>query len=221
MHGRQVRNRIPRFLIAASCKRSGKRFFMVLSRMFSSEKAKGAPFYLKTQRFYELARTCIYFGISACLFLSGYFQTGSRANLLTIVAVLGCLPASKSLVSTIMYFRYRGCNRDTVEEILPHIGNLVQGFDFVFTSGNGVYEVSHLAIRGKSICAYVGEGKFDDTAFLQHLKEHLALDGEKEVSAKIFHKLSVYRDRLDQMGTVEEDRNQSERILETIKSITL
>ena len=193
----------------------------MLSRMFSTEKAKGTPYYLKTQRFYELARTCIYFGISACLFLSGYFQTGNRANLLTIVAVLGCLPASKSLVSTIMYFRYKSCEPDAVEEILPHTKVLVHGFDFVFTAKDAVYVVPHLAVRGKSICAYAGEGEFREAAFVQHLKEHLALDGEKDVSVKVFHKLSTYVNRLDQMAEVEEDRNQSERILATIKSITL
>lgn len=193
----------------------------MLSRMFSTEKAKGTPYYLKTQRFYELARTCIYFGISACLFLSGYFQTGNRANLLTIVAVLGCLPASKSLVSTIMYFRYKSCEPDAVEEILPHTKDLVHGFDFVFTAKDAVYVVPHLAVRGKSICAYAGEGEFREAAFVQHLKEHLALDGEKDVSVKVFHKLSTYVNCLDQMAEVEEDRNQSERILTTIKSITL
>lgn len=193
----------------------------MLSRMFSTEKAKGTPYYLKTQRFYELARTCIYFGISACLFLSGYFQTGNRANLLTIVAVLGCLPASKSLVSTIMYFRYKSCEPDAVEEILPHMKDLVHGFDFVFTAKDAVYVVPHLAVRGKSICAYAGEGEFREAAFVQHLKEHLALDGEKDVSVKVFHKLSTYVNRLDQMAEVEEDRNQSERILTTMKSITL
>ncbi len=193
----------------------------MLSRMFSTEKAKGTPYYLKTQRFYELARTCIYFGISACLFLTGYLQTGNRANLLTIVAVLGCLPASKSLVSAIMFFRYKSCDRETVEEILPHTKDLVSGFDFVFTAKEAVYVIPHLAVRGKSICAYAGEGEFAEAAFLQHLKEHLALDGEKDVSVKVFHKLSTYVNRLDQMGTTAEDREQSERILATMKSITL
>ena len=194
---------------------------MKLKRLFSSSFAKGTENYLNTQKKYEILRTILYFSVSASLFIAGYLQTKTKVNLLTVVAVLGCLPASKSLVSAIMFFRYKSCDRETVEEILPHTKDLVSGFDFVFTAKEAVYVIPHLAVRGKSICAYAGEGEFAEAAFLQHLKEHLALDGEKDVSVKVFHKLSTYVNRLDQMGTTAEDREQSERILATMKSITL
>ena len=75
---------------------------MKLIRMFSNDSVKGTENYLKTQKKYELLRTILYFGISLSLLIAGWVTTKSRANLLTIVAILGCLPASKSLVSTIM-----------------------------------------------------------------------------------------------------------------------
>ena len=62
---------------------------------------KGLPGYLDYKKKVEIIRTVIYFGIVAAIFFLGYFQTDTRLNLLTVVAVLGCLPASKALVGVI------------------------------------------------------------------------------------------------------------------------
>ena len=69
---------------------------MKLSRLFSYDNFKGSYLYLDTQKKYEIARTIIYFAISFAIFFAGYSLTGTKKNLLTIVAVLGMLPASKS-----------------------------------------------------------------------------------------------------------------------------
>ena len=56
---------------------------------------KGKPGYLKAQRDKLLIQTLIEFGIVIALLVIGYVQTGTKLNLLTLVAILGCLPASK------------------------------------------------------------------------------------------------------------------------------
>ena len=57
---------------------------------------KGKPGYLNYKKKAEILRTVIYFAIVAAIFLLGYTQTHTRLNLMTVVAVLGCLPASQS-----------------------------------------------------------------------------------------------------------------------------
>ena len=78
---------------------------MQFKRMFSTDAYKGTSGYLRTQKNYEILRTVLYFAISLSLFIAGWVTTGSRENLLTIVAVLGCLPACKSLVEMFMFLR--------------------------------------------------------------------------------------------------------------------
>ena len=90
---------------------------MQLIRIFSTAKAKGTEGYIRSQKKYEVIRTLLYFAVSLSLYVAGYIQTGQRANLLTIVAVLGCLPASKSAVSAIMFLRARGCSAEAAKEI--------------------------------------------------------------------------------------------------------
>ena len=69
---------------------------------------KGSFGYLEKQRKRGLIRTILFFAISLAVYLLGYLTTGSNQNYLTIAAVLGCLPASRSAVNTIMYYRYHG-----------------------------------------------------------------------------------------------------------------
>ena len=83
---------------------------MKLSRMFIYDQYKGMRDYLKTQKNYEIARTILYFAISLTLFVAGWIATGKRENLLTVVAVLGCLPACKSMVDMIMFLKHKGCS---------------------------------------------------------------------------------------------------------------
>lgn len=42
-------------------------------------------------------RTLLFFGVSIGLYVMGYVTSGSNQNLLTIVAVLGCLRPAKVL----------------------------------------------------------------------------------------------------------------------------
>ena len=50
---------------------------------------KGKPGYLNYKRKVEILRTVIYFAIVLAIFALGYWQTHTRLNLLTVVAILG------------------------------------------------------------------------------------------------------------------------------------
>ena len=68
---------------------------------------KGTPGYLDYKKKVEIIRTVIYFLLVAAIFTLGYVQTKTRSNLLTVVAILGCLPAAKALVGVITTVRRR------------------------------------------------------------------------------------------------------------------
>ena len=71
---------------------------------------KGTYGYIGKQRRWEIIKTLLMFGISIALYTAGYIATKSNKNLLTLVAVLGCLPASKSAVNMIMFLKAKGCS---------------------------------------------------------------------------------------------------------------
>ena len=143
------------------------------------------------------------------------------ANLLTVVAVVGCLPACKSLVSAIMYLKYKSCSQVAAEQIDAHIGQLHGLYDMVFTSYKINYFISHLVVHGNIICGYSEDKEFLEKTFLVHIEEILKLDGHKNYSIKIFTDLQKYTNRLDQLNELETENKYVNTVLETLKSVSL
>ena len=194
---------------------------MQLMRIFSTEKCKGTKNYIDTQKKYEIIRTLLYFGIAISLFIAGYIQTGRKTNLLTVVAVLGCLPASKSAVSVIMFLRFKSCGAEAASKIEEHCQGLHSLYDMVFTSYQKNYVVSHLAVQGNTVCGYSGKPDFPENDFNKHIDNILKMDGLKDVTVKVFTDLKKYTDRLEQMKELEADESKTEAVIATLKSVAL
>lgn len=194
---------------------------MKISRMFFYDNYKGTKNYLRTQKKYEIARTLLYFAISLSLFLAGWEATKTRANLLTVVAVVGCLPACKSLLSVIMFLRYRGCSPENAEKIEAH--SLESGglYDLVFTSYDKNYVVAHLTVRGNTVCGFTQEGNFDEQGFYRHIDDILKKDNLREVSVKIFRDLDKYTRRLEEMQKLPDAEKTTAQIEDVLKSVSL
>ena len=73
---------------------------------------KGSYEYLKARKRRTIFWTLLLFAVSASLFIAGVVTTGTKKNLLTIVAVLGVLPAARSFVTSFMYYKAKGCSAD-------------------------------------------------------------------------------------------------------------
>lgn len=196
---------------------------MNLIRMFSYTNYKGEKLYLRHQRNYEILRTCIYFFLSFSLLAGGYFATHTRANLLTIVAVLGCLPACKSLVSAIMFCRYKSLPEEEANQLEEEAGELSQVFDMVFTSEKQTFQIDHLVVKGNLICGYSRTKDFPEKDFEKHILGILRMDSIKDVTIKIFTDSVKYSRRLKELASItgEGTVNPQNPILDTLKSVSL
>ena len=58
---------------------------------------KGEAGYIQARKKQLILKAVLEFGIVIALLILGIWQTHTRLNLLTVVAVLGCLPAAQSL----------------------------------------------------------------------------------------------------------------------------
>lgn len=200
---------------------SRKKGFKGIFRLFSAEAYKGEQGYIRTQKIYEVVRTILYFAISLSLFAAGFITTGNRLNLLTVVAVLGCLPASKSAVNMIMFLRCRGLGREAATQIAPWEGDLDCLYDMAFTSYSKTFEVGHMAVRGHTICGYSEKKDFPEREFQAHLEPIMKTDGHKNVTVKIFTDLEKYRERLTQLQALDKESGTTEGIVRTLKSVVL
>ena len=194
---------------------------MKLSRLFIYDEYKGTKDYLKTQRKYEIGRTILYFFVSISLFIAGWIATGSRENLLTVVAALGCLPGCKSLVDMIMFMRFKGCSPENAEIIEAHSEGLECLYDMVFTSYDKNYTVAHLAVKGNTICGFTEVEDFDEIGFSKHIDTILKKDNYKNTTLKIFKDVKKYTERLEQVKKLDTEEKTTAGIIATLKSVCL
>lgn len=194
---------------------------MKLSRLFLYDDYKGERNYLKIQGRYELARTILYFGISFSLLIAGILATGSRSNLLTVAAVLGCLPACKSAVDAFMFLRYRGCGKEYADEIDAHMKGLHGLYDRVFTSYSCSYQVAHITVRGNTLCGFTQDASFDESGFREHITNLLKKDGLTDISVKIFKDIHKYVSRLEQIKLLDEEEKRTLVILTSLNNVSL
>lgn len=166
---------------------------------------KGSYGYLEQKRNQVLIMTLLMFGVSLSLLAAGIITTGSNKNLLTIVAVLGCLPACKSMVSLIMYWKATGCSKEIQKQITMVQGELEGMYDMYFTSYKNNFPISHMVVEGKNICGYT-EKSFDTGLCEKHLETILMQSGYKDFTIKIFTDSVKYCDQLGQLNNIDREK---------------
>lgn len=185
--------------------------------------AKGCYGYLKRQRKMEILKTILYFGLSGAVFAMGYITTGTKTNLLTIVAVLGCLPASKSMVSMIMYLRAGVCSEQchgAVRELVTEDVTVL--YDLYLTAYKQNFQLSAAVVRSGNICGYTEDSTCDLSAGEKHVGEILRQSGYNGLTVKLFDQLPGFTDRIKQlMALPDKDEKKDAAIGEILRDISL
>lgn len=186
---------------------------------------QGAAGYIDYKKKAEIIRTAVYFAICIAIFLLGYFQTGSRQNLLTVVAIVGILPSSKALVGVIVRFPHHSISPQTAREIRKKSEHLTVIYDLIITSTEKVMPISCIAISGNKIFGYTDNKKVD----LQHaglsIKKMLNTHGY-DVNVKIMNEYTPFLSRvegLNNIQAIEQDdvKEQEMTMAQLIKQISL
>ncbi len=183
---------------------------------------KGRYGYLKNQRKKEIIKTILYFSLSAAIFAMGYYSTKTKVNLLTVVAVLGCLPASKSAVSMIMYLRAGSCSDACYQAVRTYEKETLLLYDLYLTSYRRNFQISAVAVKNNTICGYTEDGKCDLSAGEKHITEILQQSGYNALTVKLFSDFSKFAERVDQINALpEKNAEREESIAQVLRDISL
>ena len=170
-----------------------------------SKHPKGSYEHAKYKRTVDIIITIFLFLLSLGLFVIGYVATGSKKNLLTIVAVLGLLPACKMVVDVIMCFRVKPVKESVKEGIDSSIGKLYGLYHMYFTSYDKNFPIDHLVITSNSVIGLCSNPKFDEKLFITHLKDYMRKDGIKDITIKIFDDYNKYLNRLSEINNLDDE----------------
>jgi hypothetical protein len=154
--------------------------------------------------------------------VAGYITTKTKVNLLTIVAVVGVLPACKSLVGAIMFMKHRSLSKENAEKIQSVNHELPELFDMVFTTYDKTYVVGHMVIAGNTVCGFSEDKSFKEKEFNTHIQNVLKTDGFKTVTFKVFTDIKKYTERLEQLKELEiDDGVNILGMMDTFRSVAL
>lgn len=187
-----------------------------------AQKVKQGDFeYFNKKRQREVIKTVIYFGVSLSLFIAGYAATKTKANLLTIVAVLGLLPASKSCVSMILYLRYHGCSREDHEFLKETLEHFKHAYGLVFTSYKTTYEVAGCIVKNGYIYGCLTNHKDMGTDLEEHIAGIVKQNGY-QATVGMFSNKEDFVNRLKQLQDKEtENEENDEKLMVLLHQISL
>lgn len=187
---------------------------------------KGNVGYIESRKKQVILKTVLEFGIVIALLVLGIWQTGDRLNVLTVVAILGCLPASKALVELIMLMPHHSTDQAVADEVAEKAGLLTTAYDLVFTSEKNIMPVDGLVISDNNICGFTSNPKTDTAFTAKHVKQILNSNKYTKVSVKIFDNYKQFLSRaegLNNIAAVEkaDTKEKEEAIRQIILNISL
>jgi hypothetical protein len=191
---------------------------------------KGEYGYLAYQKKMEIIKTITLFVISLSIYIAGYLSSGKRDNLFTVIAILGMLPASKSFVSMVMFFRFKTGNKDVYDKVEEAVApDMPVFYDAVITTVQKSYPVNVFCCCDGNLYGFTEDEKIDVKIIEKHFKEMLRNNGIKGVNVKLFTTLDVYiarihdirEKKIEEPELDEEGFTKDQKVIALVSSLSL
>lgn len=184
---------------------------------------KGQYGYLSYQRKVVIARTVILFALAFAILIVGMCTTGTKSNALTVVAILGMLPASKSAVNMIMFLRFKNGEASLQERSSQELTRIPMNYDLVFTMTDKSYQVEQIVCNQNTICGYRNGDEPSLRKLQEHIKSMLEKDSLNGVEIKLWNDYDSFLNRALQMQEKYDSEQdvKSNQILALLQAISL
>ena len=187
-----------------------------------NEKIKGAYGFYKYQRKKTLFLTIFFFALVIAIFITGFVTTKSRLNLLTVVAVLGCLPACKQAVNCFMVWRKKPCDEKRYQSISENTGSVLTTYELYITSTKTAYAIDAACVREHDVILLAHPGKINTKECQDFLKEILKNNDKTNCNVKIYENEKRFIEHLKQLSEKkEEDTEESDFIMRVLLAISV
>lgn len=115
------------------------------------------------------------------------------------MAVVGCLPACKSLVGLIMVYIVKPMAGEDYRQIREHAGDLLMSYELYITSYDNSEFICAAAVCGSYVIGYSDRLKNPPEMLEDHIRKLLAQNGYKQ-TVKIFKDRKPFLERLDSLN---------------------
>ena len=125
----------------------------------SSKVSKGNFGYFRSEKRRRLIITAILFAVPLFIFFTSWIYFKTRMTVWTVVTVVGCLPACKSMVNLIMILKCRPMDAGLYQKIHEHQGSLDMAYELYMTFYEKSAYIDAAAVCGNTVVAYSSDPK--------------------------------------------------------------
>lgn len=181
---------------------------------------KGDVGYLKDVKKRELIKCIVQWGLVIAFLIIGIIIFETKLNILTMVAVLGCLPASKAMVAVVVKWPIKPLDKEKVDRVVNNTNYLTSSFDVVLTSKEKIMPLQCVVIAGNTIYAYTNSKKVGLQSTANYMKAFLKQNEIDHLNIKIFDEFVPFVSRVEGLNNIASiEQNDTKEREETIKNI--
>lgn len=156
---------------------------------------KGTYGYLNRNKVNAWKRSVLMLSVPVIIFIAAWIINGTRNNVMTVVAIVGCLPGCNQVVRAIMASRYHSIEKKLYEETEAARGERLALYENVFTAYEQNYYVDCVVISGRDVVGYSSDEKTDAGKAAEHIRTILKSNSYKQ-NVKIFKERKAFLDRV-------------------------
>lgn len=134
---------------------------------------KCCPGYISNRKKISALWLLLYVAIAAGIFLAGYFLTHTRANVLTVLAVLLVLPAAKRVVNLVVMLPKKSVDMERYDAVKKEAGEAVILADYVFTSTEKIMHLDFVVIKNGNVLAVAAPSKQDEDYMKKYFTDNV------------------------------------------------
>lgn len=161
--------------------------------------AKGNYGYIRSEKRRRLIIAAGLLLIPIIVFIIGIIVTGKRETILTVICVVGTLPACRAIVSFIMMVMRKPMNPDDYEAISKHTGSLTTAYELYITAYDKSALIDAFAICGNTVVGYVTDPQADLRYEENHITKILRSNGCSS-KVNLLKDRKKFIERLDSMN---------------------
>lgn len=167
--------------------------------------AKGTYGYLYRNKIKAWKRAALMLSVPAVIFLAAWILHGTRENVMTVVAIVGCLPGCNQVVRAILASRYHSMESVLWEQVEAERGSLPVLYENVFTSYETNYYVDCIVVAGREIIGYSSDPGLDPAKAAEHIRSMLKNSSYKQ-NVNILKDQKKYLERIHALSKAETER---------------
>ncbi len=163
--------------------------------------AKGKAGYVRYEKIKRLLVMLLMFAIPIGIYITAYMITGTNKNIMTIVAIVGIVPASRFAVSWIMIMMSKDADPQAIEVTEKAAGDLVHGYELTVTAYEGRMPLDAVVVCGNEVVCLSTKGDKGQFAFMEkHISKILNSNNYFNSNVRIFRDLKHYEERIRQLA---------------------